>query len=188
MGRLVDYLVSAPGPDRSGELRCSGRWACNGAMNRPTLRLNPGQGRRLRAGAPWVFSNEIAMKPEYRQMPPGELGAARRRRRRAVRHLHVQSAQPDRGAAAGSRSGGEDRRGLAAAAAARGDRAARARLRHAVSSPGACRGRRPARPGDRPLRRRRGAAGQHRRDGPADAADRRGAHRLAAAARRGRAQ
>jgi 23S rRNA (cytosine1962-C5)-methyltransferase len=42
-------------------------------MDRPTLRLNPGQGRRLRAGAPWVFSNEIAMKPEYRQMPPGGL-------------------------------------------------------------------------------------------------------------------
>jgi 23S rRNA (cytosine1962-C5)-methyltransferase len=41
--------------------------------DRPTLRLNAGQGRRLRAGAPWVFSNEIAMKPEYRQMPPGGL-------------------------------------------------------------------------------------------------------------------
>jgi 23S rRNA (cytosine1962-C5)-methyltransferase len=43
------------------------------ALNRPTLRLNPGQGRRLRAGAPWVFSNEIAMKPEYRELPPGGL-------------------------------------------------------------------------------------------------------------------
>jgi 23S rRNA (cytosine1962-C5)-methyltransferase len=43
------------------------------ALNRPTLRLNPGQGRRLRTGSPWVFSNEIAMKPEYRQMPPGGL-------------------------------------------------------------------------------------------------------------------
>ncbi len=42
-------------------------------MDRPTLRLNPGQGRRLRAGSPWVFSNEIAMRPEYRQMPPGAL-------------------------------------------------------------------------------------------------------------------
>lgn len=42
-------------------------------MDRPTLRLNPKQGRRLRAGAPWVFSNEIAMHPEYRQMPPGSL-------------------------------------------------------------------------------------------------------------------
>jgi 23S rRNA (cytosine1962-C5)-methyltransferase len=41
-------------------------------LNRPTLRLNPGQGRRLRAGSPWVFSNEIAMQPEYRQMAPGE--------------------------------------------------------------------------------------------------------------------
>jgi 23S rRNA (cytosine1962-C5)-methyltransferase len=41
--------------------------------DRPTLRLKPGQGRRLRAGAPWVFSNEIAMQPEYRQMPPGGL-------------------------------------------------------------------------------------------------------------------
>jgi 23S rRNA (cytosine1962-C5)-methyltransferase len=39
----------------------------------PTLRLNPGQGRRLRSGSPWVFSNEIAMRPEYRQMPPGGL-------------------------------------------------------------------------------------------------------------------
>ena len=43
------------------------------ATARPTLRLSPGQGRRLRAGAPWVFSNEIAMRPEYRQFPPGGL-------------------------------------------------------------------------------------------------------------------
>ena len=42
-------------------------------MNIPTLRLKPGQGRRLRAGSPWVFSNEIAMQPEYRQMTPGGL-------------------------------------------------------------------------------------------------------------------
>ena len=41
--------------------------------DRPTLRLKPGQGRRLRAGAPWVFSNEIVMQPGYRQMPAGEL-------------------------------------------------------------------------------------------------------------------
>jgi 23S rRNA (cytosine1962-C5)-methyltransferase len=41
--------------------------------DRPTLRLNPGQGRRLRSGSPWVFSNEIAMRPDYRQMPPGGL-------------------------------------------------------------------------------------------------------------------
>ena len=47
--------------------------ARGGLSDRPRLRLNPGQGRRLRAGSPWVFSNEIAMKPEYRQMPPGGL-------------------------------------------------------------------------------------------------------------------
>ena len=41
--------------------------------DRPMLRLGAGQGRRLRAGAPWVFSNEIAMRPEYRRMAPGGL-------------------------------------------------------------------------------------------------------------------
>ena len=40
---------------------------------RPLIRLNPGAGKRLRAGAPWVFSNELLMKPEYRQLPPGGL-------------------------------------------------------------------------------------------------------------------
>ena len=42
-------------------------------VDRPVLRLGSGQGRRLRAGAPWVFSNEIAMRPEYRRLPPGGL-------------------------------------------------------------------------------------------------------------------
>src|SRR5208282_3438116 len=40
---------------------------------RKVIRLNPRAGQRLRAGAPWVFSNEIAMQPEYRQFPPGGL-------------------------------------------------------------------------------------------------------------------
>ncbi len=43
------------------------------SADRPLLRLNPGQGRRLRAGAPWVFSNELAMLPAYRKMEPGTL-------------------------------------------------------------------------------------------------------------------
>jgi 23S rRNA (cytosine1962-C5)-methyltransferase len=43
------------------------------SADRPVLRLGPGQGRRLRAGAPWVFSNEIAMRPEFRRLPPGGL-------------------------------------------------------------------------------------------------------------------
>lgn len=41
--------------------------------DRPVLRLAPGQGRRLRAGSPWVFSNELKMLPEYRRMEPGSL-------------------------------------------------------------------------------------------------------------------
>ena len=42
---------------------------------RPTIRLAAGQGGRLRTGAPWVFSNEIAMRPEYRRLEPGGLVA-----------------------------------------------------------------------------------------------------------------
>ena len=40
---------------------------------RPLLRLAPRQERRLKAGHPWAFSNEIAMRPEYRSMEPGTL-------------------------------------------------------------------------------------------------------------------
>jgi 23S rRNA (cytosine1962-C5)-methyltransferase len=43
------------------------------ASVRPLLHLLPNQGRRLRAGAPWVFSNEIAMRSEYRKLEPGGL-------------------------------------------------------------------------------------------------------------------
>jgi 23S rRNA (cytosine1962-C5)-methyltransferase len=39
--------------------------------DRPLLRLNPGQDRRLRTGHPWVFSNELRMLPDYRAMAPG---------------------------------------------------------------------------------------------------------------------
>ena len=42
-------------------------------MIRPVVRLGPGQGRRVRSGAPWVFSNEIAMTPEARGLEPGSL-------------------------------------------------------------------------------------------------------------------
>ena len=40
---------------------------------RPLIRLRPGTGRRLKAGHPWAFSNEIAMRPEMRALPPGGL-------------------------------------------------------------------------------------------------------------------
>ena len=38
---------------------------------RPLLRLLPGHGRRLKAGHPWAYSNEIALRPEHRALPPG---------------------------------------------------------------------------------------------------------------------
>jgi 23S rRNA (cytosine1962-C5)-methyltransferase len=40
---------------------------------RRLLRLLPGRDRRLKHGHPWAYSNEIAMKPEYRQVEPGIL-------------------------------------------------------------------------------------------------------------------
>ena len=41
--------------------------------SRPTLRLLPGRDRRVKAGHPWAFSNEIAMTPAAKALPPGGL-------------------------------------------------------------------------------------------------------------------
>ena len=38
---------------------------------RPTIRLKPREGRRVRAGAPWVYSNELAASPKGVE-PAGE--------------------------------------------------------------------------------------------------------------------
>ncbi|MGH6720010.1 MAG: class I SAM-dependent rRNA methyltransferase [Alphaproteobacteria bacterium] len=40
---------------------------------RPTVRLLAGHAKRLRAGHPWVFSNEIAMDEPTRRIPPGAI-------------------------------------------------------------------------------------------------------------------
>jgi 23S rRNA (cytosine1962-C5)-methyltransferase len=40
---------------------------------RPSLRLAKGRSKRLRAGHPWVFSNEVEMTPEAKALPPGAL-------------------------------------------------------------------------------------------------------------------
>jgi 23S rRNA (cytosine1962-C5)-methyltransferase len=42
-------------------------------MKRPVIRLRPKEGRRLRAGAPWVFSNEIQMDAAAKALPAGTL-------------------------------------------------------------------------------------------------------------------
>ena len=36
------------------------------------VRLNSGMERRVRAGHPWVYANEIRMMPSYRVWPKGE--------------------------------------------------------------------------------------------------------------------
>ena len=41
--------------------------------SRPLLRLLPGRDRRVKAGHPWAFSNEIAMTPAARALPAGSL-------------------------------------------------------------------------------------------------------------------
>ena len=40
---------------------------------RPVVRLLPGRQKRLRAGHPWAYANEIAMSAEMRTLPPGTL-------------------------------------------------------------------------------------------------------------------
>ena len=40
---------------------------------RPTLKLKPKAGSRVRGGHPWVFSNELAMEGPARTLPPGSL-------------------------------------------------------------------------------------------------------------------
>ncbi len=39
----------------------------------PTIRLKPREGRRARAGAPWIFSNEIVMDAAAKGLAPGSL-------------------------------------------------------------------------------------------------------------------
>ncbi|MCU0946151.1 MAG: RlmI/RlmK family 23S rRNA methyltransferase, partial [Rubritepida sp.] len=40
-------------------------------MSLPLIRLLPGRDRRVKAGHPWAFSNEVAMTAEARALPPG---------------------------------------------------------------------------------------------------------------------
>src|SRR6185436_434346 len=41
--------------------------------DRPVLRLIPGRDKRVRAGSPWIYSNEIAIDAAAKALPPGAL-------------------------------------------------------------------------------------------------------------------
>lgn len=47
--------------------------AIDGIGDRPVIRLSPGRHKRLRAGHPWAYSNEIAMTREARALEPGSI-------------------------------------------------------------------------------------------------------------------
>ncbi len=42
-------------------------------MSYPTIKILPGEDRRLRHGSPWLFSNELRMDAEAKKLPPGSL-------------------------------------------------------------------------------------------------------------------
>ena len=41
------------------------------ARKLPSVLLRAGEDRRVRAGHPWAFSNEILMEPATKALPPG---------------------------------------------------------------------------------------------------------------------
>ena len=42
-------------------------------MPYPTIKILPGEDRRLRNGSPWLFSNELRMDADAKSVPPGSL-------------------------------------------------------------------------------------------------------------------
>ena len=42
-------------------------------MTYPTIKILPGEDRRLRNGSPWLFSNELRMDADAKALPPGGL-------------------------------------------------------------------------------------------------------------------
>ena len=46
---------------------------------RPIITVKPKEGRQARAGAPWIFSNEIVMDAAAKALAPGSAGGCERR-------------------------------------------------------------------------------------------------------------
>jgi 23S rRNA (cytosine1962-C5)-methyltransferase len=68
--RPEDDDPSADATDAAGE-DASDDAAAPGA--RPVLRLKPRQGKRLRAGAPWIWQDELVLDRRARKLAPGAL-------------------------------------------------------------------------------------------------------------------
>ena len=70
------------------------------AKKLPSVLLRAGEDRRVRAGHPWAFSNEILMDAETKALPAGLAGDLARAGRRGAGRGDLQSAFADRRAAA----------------------------------------------------------------------------------------
>ena len=136
--------------------------------------LRAGEDRRVRAGHPWAFSNEILMDAGTKAIPPGSLATLRAPGGEA---LGLATFNPHSLIAARLLSTDPEARSMpcSSAGGCTGDGLARPAGRRSVLSADPCRGRWLARPDRRSLRRCAGRAGQHRRHGAADAGAPRGA-------------
>ena len=141
----------------------------------PSVMLRAGEDRRVRAGHPWAFSNEILMDAEAKAMPPGSLATLRAPGGEALGLVTFNPHSLIAAPRAVDQSRGHGRCPVPRPAACPGDGPARPAGRRSLLPADPCRGRRPARRDRRPLRRRAGRAGQHRRHGTADAGAARGA-------------
>ena len=63
---------------------------------RPRLFLLPGRDKRIRAGHPWAYSNEIKLGPDEKALEPGTPGDPAPCGRQGVRRGYLQSPYPDR--------------------------------------------------------------------------------------------
>ena len=75
-GASTEHLTFRPVPatDRhSGAMQQPTPEAVPSGDRHPVVRLQPRKHRRVKAGHPWVYSNEIEMTPELRRLPRGGL-------------------------------------------------------------------------------------------------------------------